>query len=321
MTIEHDFPLSEVLWYKIGGNAKTFIQAFSYDDLKQAVHYINSNDYRRFFICGSGSNLIFTDDPFDGVVLKIGQSNEGEIQVLPHGQIRAYAGVTLDKVIQTALDNGLVGLEWAGGLPGTIGAGVRGNVGAFGGEIQNSVVEVEVMALKKDNSKTEIVTKDALHFSYRHSELKEKKDLVVLSVLVQLSDGTEEEIENARAVYIKNSSYRREKHPLEYPNCGSVFKNVKRKEDIAKVLAVWPETKEMIEGKWHGKVSMGYIIKKLGFSGKTVGNAQVSEKHANFIINKGGAKAKDVVSLIHEIQNSVQETFGFIPEVEVEIVA
>jgi UDP-N-acetylmuramate dehydrogenase len=100
-----------------------------------------------------------------------------------------------------------------------------------------------------------------------------------------------------------------------------VFKNIREKDQIAKILEVWPEIRDDVEKKWYGKVSMGYIIKRLGFSGKQIGGAQIAEKHCNYILNIGGAKAADVVGLIREIQEKVHETFGFTPEVEAEIVS
>jgi UDP-N-acetylmuramate dehydrogenase len=120
---------------------------------------------------------------------------------------------------------------------------------------------------------------------------------------------------------MNNINYRKEHHPIEYPTCGSVFKNITDANQIQKILAIWPDIKESMDTKWHGKISMGYVVKRLGFSKYRVGNMQVSEKHANFIVNLGNAKASDVLTIIKEIQNKVQETFGFIPEVEVEIVS
>ncbi|HRN96795.1 MAG TPA: hypothetical protein PLD54_05090, partial [Candidatus Levybacteria bacterium] len=113
---------------------------------------------------------------------------------------------------------------------------------------------------------------------------------------------------------------RKERHPLEYPNCGSVFKNIRKKEDIEKVLAVYPDIKEKIEKDWYGKVSMGYLIQRLGLQGYRVGNAQISEKHALFIVNLGGATSQDVRSIINTVTEKCEETFGFTPEVEVEVV-
>ena len=320
MQIYNDFPLDKILWYKIGGKAKTFIQASNSEDLKEALEFIVNNEFSRIFICGLGSNLIFSDANFDGVVLQIVSTGKPEVELLPDGRVKAFGGVVFDHVIQAALQNNLVGIGWAGGLPGTIGAGVRGNVGAFGGEIKDIVDEVEVIELEGSKLSVYSQKKEDLSFSYRHSLIKEKKNLFVSNVTLKLQKGTDKELESEREAYITNIAYRKNHHPLEYPNCGSVFKNIKGEENVGKVLSVWPDIKESVETKWHGKVAMGYVIKRLGLSGKRVGNAQISEKHSNFIVNLGGAKAKDVFTIIHEIQEKAQETFGFTPEVEVEIV-
>jgi UDP-N-acetylmuramate dehydrogenase len=157
-------------------------------------------------------------------------------------------------------------------------------------------------------------------FSYRHSIVKEKRNMIVTAAQFHLTPANREEVIKARHIYMRNSDYRKMHHPLEYPNCGSVFKNIKKPSEVAKIVDVWPEIRSLVKEKWHGKVSMGYIINRLGFSGYTIGNARVSEKHANFINNLGGATAKDVLTIIKRIQEMTEETFAIIPEVEVEIV-
>ena len=107
---------------------------------------------------------------------------------------------------------------------------------------------------------------------------------------------------------------------MEYPSCGSVFKNIVKREEVDKILSVWPDVRELSEGKWHNKISMGYVINRLGFKGKQVGGAQVSTKHTNYIVNVNQAKADDVKRLIYEIQGKFEETFGFTPEPEVMLV-
>ena len=124
----------------------------------------------------------------------------------------------------------------------------------------------------------------------------------------------------ARQTYLHNMEYRRVRHPLEYPNCGSVFKNIADPVHITKIIEVFPDLEEKIKRDWHGKVAMGYLIKRLDFSEFKIGNAMISPKHCNFIVNLGDAKATDVLSIIKTIQEKFIKTFDFIPEVEVEIV-
>jgi UDP-N-acetylmuramate dehydrogenase len=322
MIIQKDFPLSQILWYKIGGKTKYLLEAENSEDIKKALDFIEKNNIQKVFICGLGSNLIFTDDYFDGAVIRIVQTKKTDNSFQAKNEFATiFAGAVLDDVIQFSFNNNIIGLEWAGGLPGTIGAGVRGNVGAFGKEIKESLFSVEVLEIKNTGYSLRTIKKTDLHFSYRNSLIKENKNLIIVSTTFQLQPAAFEDVVKAKNTYMNNINYRKEHHPIEYPTCGSVFKNITDANQIQKILAIWPDIKESMDTKWHGKISMGYVVKRLGFSKYRVGNMQVSEKHANFIVNLGNAKASDVLTIIKEIQNKVQETFGFIPEVEVEIVS
>src|SRR5579872_2049861 len=166
MQIYKEFELKDILWYKIGGTTKYFIEVSCEEELKEAFDYISQNNISKFFVVGLGANLLFTDEYFDGAVIRISsdpqpiiintqddfkenshsddQDSKHDI-VIKDDLITAFAGVTLDAVIQVAFNNNMIGLEWAGGLPSTIGAAIRGNVGAFGGEISASTVEAKVL--------------------------------------------------------------------------------------------------------------------------------------------------------------------------------
>jgi UDP-N-acetylmuramate dehydrogenase len=231
--------------------------------------------------------------------------------------LTVFAGEILDNFLVYSLQQNLTGLEWAGGLPGTVGAGIRGNVGCFGGEIKDSLIEAEVAELKKGNITIKTLSNADLNFSYRTSTVKLDRNLIVLSGKFRLTPG---DIERAKETYLGNIAYRKNRHPLEKPNCGSVFKNINKPDEVEKVLSVWPDVRESVENKWHGKVAMGYITHRLGLAAKRVGDAQLSEKHGNFILNLGNATSHDVLTIIREIQSKVSEAFGFTPEVEVEIV-
>lgn len=323
MQVYNDFPLSEILWYKVGGKAKYFLPAQTREELLWALDFIEKNHPQKIFLCGLGSNLIFSDEYFDGAVIQIAKMSKGAGDILlknSDGLIESFAGESLDSLIQFSLENNMTGLEWAGGLPGTVGAGVRGNVGAFGGEIKDSFVSAEILTLTDNSFELSRITKDKFNFSYRNSVIKEQKNLIVVSSLFETHPENAETVAKAREVYEANIDYRKTHHPIEYPTCGSVFKNISDKQEVEKILIVWPEVRELVETKWHGKVSMGYINKRLGFSGYRIGNMEVSTKHANFIINLGDAKATDVLTIISHIQEKVSATFDFVPEVEVEVV-
>ena len=321
MQVQNDFDLSQILWYKIGGKAKYFIETNTKDDIFQALDFVQKNNIKKVFVCGLGANLLFAKDFYDGAVIRI---TTGEPQVKKTGDtvIEAFAGDLLDNLITFSFACDLTGLEWAGGLPGTVGAAIRGNVGAFGGEIKDSVQSVDILKLQPDGDfSVSTVTNEDMHFVYRGSIVKESRgEMIVLSAQVNLKPETNETIQNAKAIYRQNIQFRKDRHPLEYPNTGSVFKNIREPEKIQKVLTVFPDIKDMIDTKWYGKVASGYLIQRLGLQGYRVGNAQISEKHALFIVNLGDAKAADVLSIIATIQNKFMETFGFTLEPEVEIV-
>lgn len=320
MTIQNDVPLSEVLWYKIGGKAKYLVTVENRNDIDEALAFIANEKPKKLFICGLGSNLIFSDDYFDGAVIRIVSSKDKTDSKVNDNLLTAFSGTVLDDAILFAFEHNLTGLEWAGGLPGTVGAGVRGNVGAYGGEVKDSLISAEVIDYSENKFVLKKLTNEQLQFVYRGSLIKTNKKMVVVSATFGLKKSTPEEVKAAREVYERNKQNRKDRHPLEYPNCGSVFKNLREKDQIERVLEVYPEFKENVEKKWYGKVAVASIIEKLGLKGLQIGNAQVSEKHALFIINKGNAKAKDVLEIIKTIKNKFQTSFGFEPEVEVEIV-
>lgn len=319
MTVYENFELAPILWYKIGGRARYLLECHNAQDILEALDFVDKNNISRVFILGIGSNLIFTDEFFDGAVIRIDVPDLPSFEV-HENMVTSYSGEILGDLILFAFDHGLIGLEWAGGLPGTVGAGVRGNVGAFGGEIKDVVESVDLAVFDNGQVETKTLSNSELEFAYRSSLIKTSKNMVVVSAKLRLSPATDEQLVEARAIHDKNMAYRQDRHPLELPNCGSVFKNISKSDEVEKVLAVWSDITDRVTVDWHGKVSMGYINHKLGFSGYRVGNAQVSEKHNNFIVNLGGAKAADVKKIISDIQSKITETFGFTPEVEVEIV-
>lgn len=339
MIIKKDFPLSQIVWYKIGGKVKYLLEAQSVEDVEKALDFIEKNRIKKVFVIGLGSNLIFPDKYFDGAVIRIvqlqschsrerGRPHEvaSTLVVNPVGIIKSefisvFAGTILDNLIQFSFANNLIGLEWAGGLPGTVGAGIRGNAGAFGKEIKDNLFSVDVLERKKIGYSLKTLKNSALYFSYRNSLIKENKNLIIISATFQLQPASPKSLATAKNIYRNNLDYRKKHHPIEFPTCGSVFKNITELDYIKKIITVWPDTKQLIDTKWHGKVSMGYMIERLSFSGYRVGDMQVSPKHTNFIVNLGGGRAQDVIAIIKEIQNKVQDAFGFIPEVEVEIIS
>jgi len=319
--IKHEnFPLSTILYYRIGGTARFLLEAFHREDVLRAIDFASAQRVERLVVVGLGSNLLFPDGHFDGAVLRIMSAGPHQIRAAGNGLVDVFAGETLDDVIGFGFQQGYAGLEWAGGLPGTVGAAVRGNVGAFGGEFKDVLERAEVLEIAPAGPRIGSWSNADLRFSYRDSAVKQNRALLVLSATLKLRCASPDELERAREIYRSHIEYRHQNHPMDYPTCGSVFKNVDGRDQVARILAVWPDIREAVENRWHGKVSMGYIINRLGLAGFRIGRAQVSTKHKNFIVNLGGACFSDVNGIIEEIKERVFATFGFVPEVEVEIV-
>lgn len=319
MIVHTQCDIAPALWYKLGGTVKQFIQVTTKEELRDAVESLHEEKITNYFICGTGSNLIFAPKYFDGVVIQVSRNETKDITVRGN-EVTAYAGELLADVIDEAFAYTLSGLEWAGGLPGTIGAAIRGNVGAYGGEIKDVFVSAEILELTDSGVEHKIIKKEDMEFVYRGSIIKDNRTMIVLSATFLLKQVSDEELTTAKAICEKNKQSRKDKHPLEYPNCGSVFKNLRDKEQIEKVLSVYPDLRESVEKKWYGKVAVASLIERLGLKGYRVGNAQISEKHALFIINLGDATPEDVLAIIKKVQDTFMDTFGFTLETEVEII-
>lgn len=325
MFVYKDFPLAEILYYKIGGRAKFVLKIQDREDLLKALDFIRKEKIEKVLPVGFGSNLLVSDDFFDGAVLWFcrgeskGEIND-QIERKSDNLIEAFSSVLLDDLIQFSFKNKLVGLEWAGGLPSTVGGAIRGNAGAFGSEIKDSVSKVQVVDLFDGKFHIEEFTNTDLQFSYRNSFIKQNRNLIVVSGVFQLTQATDSQIEEAKKVYHLHIEHRQKNNPLDYPSCGSVFQNITEKDKVEVVLIKWPDIEGLVREKWHGKVAMGYVIKRLGFSGFRIGGAEVSEKHANYILNKNHAKFTDVIGIIEKIKEKFYQDFNFYPELEVEVV-
>ena len=282
-TASIDVPMSLHTSFKIGGNAKVFIEVNSISDLSKIISYCNTEKIK-YFILGKGSNLIVSDDGLEMVVIKLSGEFK-EVQRLDNNTIYCGAGKSLAGLCREAENSSLSGLEFAWGIPGSVGGAVYMNAGAYGGEMKDVVYSVTHI---NNQGKVETIKSDDLKFGYRHSIYKEN-GYVIIGVTLKLKIEIKNNIRNAMDDYMDR---RKSKQPLEYPSAGSVFKRP--------------------EGNYAGT-----LIEKCGLKGKTIGGAQVSEKHAGFIINIGDATAKDVLDLIEFVQNTVKEKTGYFLEREV----
>lgn len=275
-------PMSKHTSFKVGGNADYFVNAQTIEQIIEIKKYANENKIP-LYIIGNGSNILVTDKGIRGIVLKI------DLQKLEihKDEVIVGAGVKIMLLAQKLLLEELTGFEELSGIPGTIGGAVKMNAGAYGKEIKDICIETTYL---DENNNIKTIKNDEQRFSYRHSIFADKK-YIILETKLKLKKGKKEKIK-ARMEEI--SSARKEKQPFEYLSAGSTFK---RKEGV-------------ITAK---------LIDECGLKGYCIGDAEVSKKHAGFVINKGKATAKDILDLIEYIKAKVYEKFNIKIEEEIEI--
>ena len=268
--------------FRIGGPADFYLCPHSAKEIQKTVAICREEELP-YFILGNGSNLLVSDQGYRGVVIQLWKNVS---DILVEGcRIRAKAGASLAKIAGEALEEGLTGMEFAAGIPGTLGGAVVMNAGAYGGEMKDILQEALVM-----DEQGEIFTlkKEELHLGYRTSIIKEK-GYIVLAAALELKPGDRKEIKEKMD---ELKQRRVEKQPLDMPSAGSTFKRP--------------------EGYFAGK-----LIMDAGLRGFSVGGAQISEKHCGFVVNTGKATANDVLTLIREVQKRVRDKFGVELETEV----
>ena len=282
--IEHA-PMSKYTSFRAGGTARELLMPESVEELAEALREAASSG-EPWLLLGNGSNTLFMDGEYPGCVIM--PDLGGTIEVSGTG-IKASADALLSRLSRTAAAHSLTGLEFAGGIPGSAGGGVFMNAGAYGGELKDCIVSADVLMPPEFELRT--LDREKLEMGYRHSAVQDM-GCVVVSASFALAEGDKDEIE-ARMADL--ASRRSDKQPLEYPSAGSFFKRPK--------------------GYFAGK-----LIEDAGLKGLTVGGAQVSEKHAGFVINTGNATATDIIDLMHAVQDRVLELYGVLLEPEVRLI-
>lgn len=268
-------PMSRHTTFRVGGPADYFVKPDSPEEIKQLILYLNGK-HIPFYILGNGSNLLVGDKGYRGVIIQI-YKNMSQIETIDN-QIHAQAGSLLSKIAAEAQDKGLTGFEFASGIPGTIGGAAVMNAGAYGGEMSQVLVHVRVLT---QEGIVKTLSLDELELGYRTSIIA-RKSYVVLDAVVGLKPGNIEEI---RTLMEDLKGRRVSKQPLEFPSAGSTFKRP--------------------EGYFAGK-----LIEDAGLRGFQVGEAQVSEKHCGFVINRGGATASEIVALMEQVADRVEAVSG-----------
>jgi len=261
--------------YKIGGIAKLIVFPESVEKLVELLHIIKDNNIK-YKVIGKGSNLIFSSKEYDGIIIKLDNLDKLEIDGT---KIVVGAGYSLVKLSLETAKIGLSGLEFAAGIPGTIGGSVFMNAGAYKNDMSEIIESIKVI---DDNLNVVKMTKEDLDFSYRHSFLQQHKNYICVEATLNLAEANTDEIKEK---INKRKSKRMETQPLEYPSAGSVFRN--------------PEN-----------IPAGKLIEDAGLKGKMIGGAMVSNKHANFIINYDNATSDDIYNLINYVKDEIKKQTG-----------
>lgn len=312
MILNKSIPLKKHCNYQIGGIADYFYEFKSGEDLKEALSEYKKIDpeLKSIFILGRGTNVLFNDEGFKGLVLVNKMDNIERDDLI----VSVSSGALMEELVMFATQNSLSGIEWAGGLPGTVGGAIRGNAGAFKGETKDNITEVTSL----DPHNLEVIVRDNAQckFGYRQSIFKseERKHEIILSAKFKFKKGEANKIKDDTQEKI---DYRIDRHPLNYPNIGSIFKNV----SVEKVpLEVLKKFEKNIKQDPFPVLPVAKLIVSLNLIGKRIGDAQISTKHPNFIVNLGNAKATDVLGLIDLVKREVKENYNISLEEEIKIV-
>ena len=270
--------------YKIGGIAKFLVKPFDIDNLIKLIHYLNDNNLK-YLVLGSGSNIILPDEDYDGCIILLSILRGIDIV---NNVVSVEAGISLNLLIMTLINNSLGGLENLYGIPGTLGGAIRGNAGCHGSMISDYIENVTYL----ENGEIKTITKEECNFIYRNSIFKNDFKKIILSATFKLENKDKSIMNN---IIKENQKKRLNTQPLEYPNAGSVFRNPIN-------------------------IPAGKLIEDSGLMNYHINDAYVSDKHANFIINKGNATSKDILELIDQIKLTVKERFDIELVLEQEII-
>lgn len=284
MRIEIDAAISQYTYTRTGGKADVIAFPSSKEELQQLVKWANGHQIP-FYVLGNASNVIVTDGGMSGIVIKLDDMRAINVE---DTVVTCESGVTLVALAKKVSELALTGLEFACGIPGSVGGAVFMNAGAYGGEMKDVIESVDVLTI---DGEFKTYTNEEMSFSYRHSIVQNTKD-IVLSTTLRLSHGESTDILSKMAELTR---LREEKQPLEYPSCGSVFKRP--------------------EGYFAGK-----LIQDAGLQGYRIGGVEVSRKHAGFMVNVDNGSATDYKQLIAYVQTVVKEQFGVTLETEVKFV-
>lgn len=267
-----DISLKKYNTYRLDVKCDYLVFPKDIDEVVKLISFLKENNYK-YLVLGNGSNVIFKNKRYNGVVIKLSKLDKIEFD---GDKVVVGAGVSLSKLANMAINNSLSGLEFSVSIPGEIGASVSMNAGAYNESFSDVFVSAKVLTPKLEII---VLTNEDMDFSYRNSFIKKNKDYIVLEVVLKLKPGNKEEM---NAVIEKRFEKRKATQPLEYPSAGSVFRNP--------------------EGMYAGK-----LIEDANLKGYSIGGAMISDMHANFIVNKDNATGEDIINLINLAKDKVKE--------------
>ncbi len=271
--VKKEVNLKDFNTFKLSSVAKYVVLPKDKNQLLELIKYLKTQKVK-YFILGGGSNIIINGSYYDGVIIKLDKLNKVEVN---ETEIVVEAGIMFNKLANYLIEHNLKGLEWATGIPGTLGGSIVSNAGAYNSEIMDFITEI--YALK--NEKFITIPKKDISYTYRHTMFKDDKDFIILGAKLKLEKGNKEE---SSLIVLDRLKRRMASQPLEYPSAGSVFRN----------------PPEMYAGK---------LIEDLGLKGYTVNGARISEKHANFIINFNNATSQDIINIINKVKKEVKKEY------------
>lgn len=310
--LKQNIPLKNYSNYKIGGPAAFFLDVSSVGELTDGLREWSdvsrdfSKDQKKIFILSGGSNVLIDDGGFNGLVIH----NSIKLIEKKENVVNVGSGLLVKDFLNYCIENSLSGFEWAGGLPGTIGGAVRGNAGAFGGETKDLLISIESIDI--DTLERKERDKDQCAFDYRTSIFKkDNNNEFIISAKFNLKKGERQEIKD---LIKKGVEHRELKHPMDVPSLGSTFKNIPFN---SLSLELQQKYKDYVKNDPIPVLPVAKLLHLANLKKERVGDAMVSEKHPNFIVNLGNAKSQDVKSLINFIKTKIKEEFGILLEEEI----
>ncbi len=302
--IETEYNLAQLTTFKVGGQAKYFLISDDLEEIQAVIKFCLENEIK-YQIIGAGSNLLISDQGFAGLIIKI---NNKDIDV-NDSRLKVGAGVLLFEFVNLALKNNLTGHDFLIGIPGSMGGAIYGNAGSYGNDIASIVQSVRII---DGQGNIKELNQEECRFAYRDSYFKHNVCLI-FDVFLSLQKGNVDEF---RKKMIERFKVRKNIHPMEFGNAGSFFKNIEITEDVKDKL-----NGKLDISKFDGKkIPAGFLIEQADLKGWQVGGAEVSEKHANFLINKNNAKAQDIFDLADLIKKKVFDKYGIELQEEVQYI-